>query len=218
MYAFKVVCRNIERNEKSEDMKIIGITGGVGSGKSAILDIFKQNYQSFVVQADLVAHELMMPGNISYIKIVDFFGKSILNEDDTINRKLLGEIVFSKKEKLEILNSFVHPEVKNRIKELIQEKKESKNCEFFLIEAALLLEDHYDEICDEIWYVYANHDVRVERLKASRGYTEEKIKNMMNNQLSEEEFRRRCNRTIDNSKSMEDTKEQIKNLLNTYFL
>ena len=69
----------------------------------------------------------MMPGNISYIKIVDFFGKNILNEDDTINRKLLGEIVFSKKEKLEILNSFVHPEVKNRIKELIQEKKESKN-------------------------------------------------------------------------------------------
>lgn len=197
-------------------MKIIGITGGVGSGKSAVLDIFKQDYQSFVVQADLVAHELMMPGKISYNRIVDFFGKDILNEDNTINRKLLGEIVFSRKEKLKVLNSFVHPEVKNWIKELIREKKENGSYNFFLIEAALLLEDHYDEICDEIWYVYAKRDVRIERLKTSRGYTEEKINDMMKNQLSEEEFRRRCNYTIDNSRSIGDTKEQIKNILNGF--
>ena len=197
-------------------MKIIGITGGVGSGKSAVLDILEQDYQSFVVQADLVAHELMLPGNVSYKKIVDFFGESILNEDKTINRKILGAIVFSQKEKLEVLNSFVHPEVKNRIKELIQEKKEKKNCDFFIIEAALLLEDHYDEICDEIWYVYATEEIRAERLKKSRGYSEEKIKNMINSQLPEEVFRKKCNRTIDNSGSIEETKEQIKKMMKEF--
>lgn len=199
-------------------MKIIGITGGVGSGKSAVLDILEQDYQSFVVQADLVAHELMLPGNVSYRKIVDFFGESILNEDTTINRKILGAIVFSQKEKLEVLNSFVHPEVKNRIKELIQEKKEKKNCDFFIIEAALLLEDHYDEICDEIWYVYAREEIRAERLKKSRGYSEEKIKNMINSQLPEEVFRKKCNRTIDNSGSIEETKEQIKKMMKDFMV
>lgn len=199
-------------------MKIIGITGGVGAGKSAVLDILKQDYQSFVVQADLVAHELMAPGNISYEKIVAFFGESILNENKTINRKRLGEIVFSQKEKLEILNSFVHPEVKNKIKELIREEEEKNRYDFFIIEAALLLEDHYEEICDEIWYIYAKKEIRKERLKQSRGYSEEKIQKMMDCQLSEDVFQSRCNRTIDNSGKIKDTREQIKKIVEYSFL
>ena len=199
-------------------MKIIGITGGVGSGKSAVLNILEQDYQSFVVQADLVAHELMSPGNISYKKIVDFLGEGILNEDKTINRKRLGEVVFSEKEKLEILNSFVHPEVKNKIKELILEMKEKNSCKFFVIEAALLLEDHYEEICDEIWYIFAKKEIRQERLKQSRGYSEEKIQKMMDCQLSEDVFRSRCNRTINNSGKIEDTREQIKKIVEYSFI
>lgn len=199
-------------------MKIIGITGGVGSGKSAVLDILEQDYQSFVVQADLVAHELMLPGNVSYKKIVNFFGEGILNEDRTINRKRLGEIVFSNQEKREILNSFVHPEVKNKIKEWIRDAEKKRIYDFFIIEAALLLEDHYEEICDEIWYIYAKKEIRKERLKKSRGYSEEKIQNMMNSQLPEDVFRSRCNRTIDNSGGIQDTKEQIKKIVEYSFI
>ena len=199
-------------------MKIIGITGGVGSGKSAVLNILEQDYQSFVVQADLVAHELMLPGNVSYKKIVNFFGESILNEDRTINRKRLGEVVFSNQEKRKILNSFVHPEVKNKIKEWIRDAKKKRIYDFFIIEAALLLEDHYEEICDEIWYIYAKKEIRKERLKKSRGYSEEKIQNMMNSQLPEDVFRSRCNRTIDNSGDIQDTKEQIKKIVEYSFI
>ena len=159
-------------------MKIIGITGGVGSGKSAVLNILEQDYQSFVVQADLVAHELMLPGNVSYKKIVDFFGESILNEDRTINRKRLGEIVFSNQEKREILNSFVHPEVKNRIKEIIEEMQRKKICKLFVVEAALLLEDHYEEICDEVWYIHVDADIRKKRLMYARGYSEKRVDNI----------------------------------------
>lgn len=194
-------------------MKVIGITGGVGSGKSAVLDFLKQEYGSFVVQADLVAHEVMKPGNSCYEKIVDFFGEGILNEDKGINRKRLGEIVFREEEKREVLNSFVHPEVKNRIKEQIKDEAKKKECKLFVIEAALLLEDHYEEICDEIWYIYARKEVRVERLILSRGYSEEKIKQMMDSQLPEEIFKSRCNRIIDNSETIEETKEQIKKIV-----
>ena len=203
---------------KGITMKIIGITGGVGSGKSAVLNILEQDYQSFVVQADLVAHELMLPGNVSYKKIVNFFGESILNEDRTINRKRLGEVVFSNQEKRKILNSFVHPEVKNKIKEWIRDAEKKRIYDFFIIEAALLLEDHYEQICDEIWYIYAKKEIRKERLKKSRGYSEEKIQNMMNSQLPEDVFRSRCNRTIDNSGDIQDTKEQIKKIVEYSFI
>ena len=92
-------------------MKIIGITGGVGSGKSEILNILKNDYQAKIIQSDHVAHELMVPGAKSYGAIVQAFGNEILNEDQTINRPILGEIVFHDETKLSLLNSITHKNV-----------------------------------------------------------------------------------------------------------
>ena len=116
-------------------MKIIGITGGVGSGKSEILNILKNDYQAKVIQSDHVAHELMVPGAKSYDAIVQAFGNEILNEDQTINRPILGEIVFHDETKLSLLNSITHKnvdeEILSRIDQFGKEEPEGRE-RFFL--------------------------------------------------------------------------------------
>ena len=191
---------------------ILGITGGVGCGKSAVLSILEKEYGAYVIQADLVAHELMMPGQASYLAIVKSFGESILAEDGSIDRKALGSIVFMDESKLLLLNSLTHPAVKEEIRKRI----EGSTNPFIVIEAALLLEDHYDEICNEIWYIYADRETRFQRLEASRGYTRQKSQSMMDNQMSEEELRRRCQAVIDNSGTLEETQVQLDKLLQIF--
>ena len=189
-------------------MRIIGITGGVGSGKSRVLSFLEEKYNAIICQADHVAWKLQEPGQRSYLEIVEYFGKTILNDDQTINRGALGQIVFNNVAKLQKLNEITHPAVKDYIKEQILIEKE-KGSELFIIEAALLLEDHYEEICDEIWYIFAREEVRRERLKESRNYTDEKIDSMIAKQQTESYFRKHCQLTIDNSGNFEDTCIQI---------
>lgn len=189
-------------------MRIIGITGGVGSGKSRVLSFLEERYNSVICQADQVAWKLQEPGQKSYLGIVDYFGESILNDDKTINRGALGQIVFHDELKLQKLNEITHPAVKKYIKEQISLEEEIGS-QLFIIEAALLLEDNYDEICDEIWYIFAREEVRRERLKESRNYTDEKINSMIATQQTESYFRKHCQLTIDNSGDFEDTCIQI---------
>jgi dephospho-CoA kinase len=188
--------------------KILGITGGVGCGKSTVLDFLEQEYQAQVIQADLVARQLMEPGQAVFQKVVEQFGEDILT-DGQINRPLLGQIVFQNEEKRILLNSLTHPAVKEEILRQIQESK----AHLVVIEAALLLEDHYDAICDEIWYIYASEPVRMERLMASRGYTKERCLDMFRSQLPENRFRSQCQRVIDNNGDMEKTRKQIRDAL-----
>lgn len=188
---------------------ILGITGGVGCGKSAVLAILNQEYGACVIQADLVAHELMEPGQESYRDIVAAFGTGILASDGRIDRKVLGSLVFGDDKKRQTLNSLTHPAVKREIRRRIADSKNP----FVVIEAALLLEDHYNEICDEIWYIYAEREVRFARLTQSRGYTREKSQSMMDSQMSETELRERCQAVVDNSGSLTETGYQLKALL-----
>ncbi len=196
-------------------MKIIGITGGVGSGKSEVLNILKNDYNAHIIIADLVAHKLFEKGNISYNLIVDYFGERILNEEKIIDRKKLANIVFNDKLELEKLNSFVHPYVKEYIKKEIKEIRLKGQKSLIVIEAALLIEDGYKNICDELWYVYVSEENRFKRLKESRGYTDEKILAILKNQLSDLEFRKNCSFTIDNDGDITDTKECLKLAMNS---
>ena len=111
-------------------MKIIGITGGVGSGKSEILNILENDYHAKIIQSDHVAHELMAPGARSYDAIIQSFGNGILNEDKTINRPVLGKIVFHDEEKLSLLNSITHKNVDEEILSRIrsEERRVGKEC------------------------------------------------------------------------------------------
>lgn len=194
-------------------MKIIGITGGIGAGKSTILSILKQEYQAHVLEADQAAHLLMQPGQSAYKRIVTAFTTDILDADGTIQRGKMAELVFQNPSKLEQLNQIVHPEVKRYIWGEIETCRSGGETQIFVIEAALLIEDGYTEICDELWYVYAPEELRIQRLMESRGYSREKCENIMKNQSSDGFYRRHCNRVIRNDASYKDIKKQVEELL-----
>lgn len=196
-------------------MRTIGITGGVGSGKSTVLDFLKEKFHAVICEADKVAHELQRPGEVCYQEIVGEFGNEILSENREIDRRKLGDIVFSDSRRLCKLNEIVHPRVKEYIRAR-KEEEENKDTALFVVEAALLIEDHYEEICDELWYIHTPDDVRRIRLKQSRGYTDKKIDGIMKNQKSEEQFRNACDVIIENGEDFKETCIQIKEALESY--
>ncbi len=193
-------------------MKVIGITGGVGTGKSEVLNYLERKYDAVICQADIVARNLEKKNTICYRQIVERFSGDILQENGRIDRERLAKIVFSNEEERKALNAIVHPAVKKRILGLIKEQ-EKKGTKLFVLEAALLLEDHYDEVCDEIWYIYAEDAVRRKRLKLSRGYGEERIDGIFRSQKSRDEFLDKCDRAVDNSRSFDDTCMQLDSIM-----
>ena len=193
-------------------MKIIGITGGVGSGKSKVLSYMEERFQAVICQTDHVAWDLQKPGQSCYKQIVQVFGNDILNEDQTINRAKLGQLVFADANKLQQLNKIMHPAVKSFVLEWI-DQEEQRGTTYFVIESALLLEDNYQEFCHELWYIHADVDIRKQRLKENRQYDDEKIISIMSTQLSEEDFRVNCQVVIDNSRDFEHTRQQIEQIM-----
>lgn len=190
-------------------MKIIGITGGVGSGKSALLSYIKEKYNCRVILADEVAHQVKEPGEPCYEELVRLLSPDILNEDLSINKGSMAARIFGSKELLKKVNDIIHPAVKTFILNEIARTRAEGEKDFLFLEAALLIEEGYLEIVDEMWYIYAGEQVRRRRLKKTRGYSDEKIDAIFRSQLKEEEFRRRCALVIDNSESLERACRQI---------
>lgn len=190
-------------------MIVIGITGGVGSGKSALLAYIKENYNCRILLADEAAHKVKEPGQPCYGKLVELLPEDVFNEDGSINKDRMASEIFGSEKLLEEVNKIIHPAVKAYIQEEIASEREKNRIQFFFVEAALLIEDGYLNIVDEMWYVYAQEDVRRQRLLNSRGYTEEKIQAIMDSQLTEEEFRKNCRTVIDNSGGFEEACRQI---------
>lgn len=191
-------------------MKFIGITGGVGAGKSEILSYLSKKTGVRVMLADEIAHELMEVGTDCYKCLRQTFNdEDIWNSDGSFNREKLAKVIFSDKIKRDIMNSIVHPAVKEYVIRQQEYEKERGELSLLVLEAALLIEEHYDKICDELWYIYTSEENRRDRLKASRGYSDEKIDNIFKSQLSEEEYRKYCAVVIDNNGSVEAAFEQI---------
>ena len=188
-------------------MKVLGITGGVGYGKSEVLNYLREAYGAVVCQMDETAKRLQEKGTGCFRKIAEAFGPEIIGADGELDRKKLGARVFSDPEQLRLLNSIVHPEVLRSVSADIRKHTE-EGTPLYVVEAALL-PDVGGELCDEIWYIYASEEVRRERLKASRHYSDEKITDMIASQPSEETFRRACTAVIDNSGPFENTERQI---------
>lgn len=197
-------------------MIVIGITGGVGCGKSEVLRYLKEKYQAQVLLADEVANELKEPGMPCYQPVVDCLGAEILDADGRIDKGKMAQVIFSDKEKLRQINEIIHPAVRRYIEQEIERQRKIKMFGFFFLEAALLIEEHYDQLLDEMWYVYATEEVRRTRLMQSRGYSQEKTTSIINKQLTEQQFRQHCSFVLDNSGDFEDTKKQIDEKMGVY--
>ena len=192
---------------------IIGITGGVGAGKSTVLDYIEKNYNARVIYSDIVANDIKKKGYPAYDELVRILGEDVLGPDAEIDKKKMAQAIFNDENLLSKVNNILHPAVNTFIINILDNEREKGELDFVFVEAALLIENGYKRFVDELWYVYADEDTRRDRLKASRGYSDEKIDQIFSSQLDEKTFRENADFVVDNSSSIEDAARQIDNKL-----
>lgn len=190
-------------------MWFIGITGGIGAGKSEILGYIRTHYSCEIYLADQVAHLVKQPGTEAYGKLLDLLGQDVADDSGQIVKERMADKIFADPELLTKVNAVIHPAVREYLLGRLDAARLSGETELFFVEAALLIETGYRSLVDEMWYVYADREVRRERLERSRGYSREKISRIMDAQLSEERFRENCDFVIDNSGDFQESCRQI---------
>lgn len=198
-------------------MKVIALTGGIGSGKSYVAGIIEHFFPILHVSTDDLAKEQMKKGGISYDGVVEHFSRygNLLTAEGELDRKRLSELVFEDERLLAELDSITHPNVLRELENIIAREKEREEYVAVLIESALVFESGIDSMCDEVWCVTAPVEVRKERLRSTRGYSDEKISSILDDQLADEEFISRSDRVIlnDGVKSAEQLVEEINDIL-----
>lgn len=190
-------------------MRFIGITGGVGSGKSEILGYIGKHYKCEIYLADEAAHLVKQPGTKAYETLLALLGRDIAGADGQIDKGVMADRIFADPDLLEQVNGIIHPAVKEFLLEKLDAARKAGQTDFFFVEAALLIEGGYLALVDEMWYIYADEQVRRRRLKEKRGYSDEKITAIFRSQLKEEEYRRHCKLVINNSESLESACREI---------
>lgn len=191
--------------------KIIGITGGIASGKSTVTDFLrKQGYQ--VVDADQVVHELQKPGEKLFQVLLSEFGSDIIQTNGFLDRKKLGQIVFADATLLTKINQLqgeiIREELAMRCRKLAQKE------ELFFMDIPLLFEQGYEDWFDEIWFIDVQEETQIERLQQRNDLSVDEAKKRIASQLSSQEKRQRADMIIDNNGKIEDTLQQVAILLN----
>ena len=191
---------------------VIGLTGGIASGKSTVSAKLKE-LGAAVIDADLLARDVVRKGEIAYNKIVQCFGEDILLPGGDIDRKKLGNIVFSDKEKLELLNSITHPEIINRMKERIQELK-AEGAKVIVVDAAILIEMGLHKYVDSVWVLSVDRETQLKRLAERDKYDYREAENRINSQFTNEVRKKYADVVIDNSKPIEEVEKRLEELWN----
>ncbi|MBQ8348781.1 MAG: dephospho-CoA kinase [Ruminococcus sp.] len=184
---------------------VVGLTGQTGAGKSTVSKVFAANGYS-VINADMVAREVVEKGSRCLEEIEDFFGNEIINPDKTLNRKALAAIVFSDKAKLETLNSIIYPYITGAILKRIREYEE-RGEKFILLDAPTLFESRADDFCEIIISVLADADIREKRIISRDDLTREQARKRMNSQLEEEFFTTHSDYIIHNNGHIDTVNE-----------
>ena len=191
-------------------MKVIGLTGGIGSGKSTVSQLLAE-FGAVIIDADRVGHEAYQPGTETWQALVDAFGEQILAYDKNIDRKQLGSIVFKDPESLKKLNGIVHPRMYEMMKGRIEGYRQDGQ-KVVVLDAAILLEAGWDTLVDEIWVTVASEDVVIERAVKRTGLPEEQIRSRIRSQLSNEERIKHAGAVIYNDGDLQELKEKVKEL------
>lgn len=186
------------------EMITIGVTGGVGAGKSEILRYLGNNYNCRILMSDNAAKELELPGGALYEPLKELLTQkegqgSLLQENGEFDKQEMARRIFADPLLLQKVNELVHPAVNRYILDEIVREAENGEKEFFILESALLIENGYDRILDSMWYIYCEESARAQRLRGSRGYSDEKIRSIIKRQVSDEVFRSHCDTVIDNT-------------------
>lgn len=193
-------------------MLTIGLTGGIGSGKSEVAGMFDQLGVP-VIDADVIAHQLVEPGTEALSEIAAAFGETILTSAGTLDRARLAEIVFNRPDMKQQLEIIIHPRVREQIKAF---KEAHKNEPYIIVVIPLLLESGQRDLVDRVLVVNAAETVRIQRVLARDGRREEQIRSIMRNQADDAQRRAAANDSIDNSGSLDDLMISVRKLHQQY--
>lgn len=195
-------------------MKVIGLTGGTGSGKSVVSKTLAAA-GAVIVDADKIAHDIILKGEPAYHEIIAYYGTGILDTEGNIIRKKLGEIVFHDSEKLAFLNQCTHKYIVAEVNRQIAAAKAENAARAVILDAPLLLEAKLETVCDLVWVVYADPEVRAKRVMDRDGITYDLAKARIANQKSWEEYKQAADAVIDNSKDLPFLEAQLEEMLKT---
>lgn len=188
-------------------MYLIGLTGGIASGKSAVSRLLSE-WGAPIIDADVIARRIVTPHQPAWRQIVSIFGEQILCPDGTINRRQLGDIIFNDAEKRKKLNEITHPEIWNQIAAAVK-RAEAAERGIVVLDIPLLLETNWNNRVDEIWVVYVDRQTQIQRLMNRDHLTWSQAEARITSQLSLEEKKQYADIVIDNSGSFESTREQV---------
>ncbi len=191
-------------------MKIIGLTGGIASGKSTISDMLR-GLGAEVVDVDLVGRAVVRQGCPAYNKIIENFGSSVLMPDGEINRKKLGNIVFSAPEKLQLLNQITHPAIIEQVNHMI-ESYQQQNKKAVVVDAAILIEMGLYRYVDNVWLVMVDRETQLSRVMERDRLSKQDAENRIKAQMSNEERKAYADVVIDNSQPIDTVKNVVKEL------
>jgi dephospho-CoA kinase len=190
--------------------RVIGLTGGIGSGKSTV-SRYLSDLGAAIIDADKLGHEVYLPNTESWRDLVKTFGKEILTPADKIDRKKLGTIVFNNPEKLQQLNAIVHPRMFAIAKQRIEDNRR-KGTQVVILDAPILFETNWTPLVEEVWVVVANEANVIKRAVARSGLTEEQVRSRIRSQMSNEERIRRAQAVIHNDGTAEDLRKKTNEL------
>lgn len=188
-------------------MKVIGLTGGIGSGKSTVSQVLAE-MGAMVIDVDTVGHQAYQPGTETWKDVVAAFGEGVVATDGSIDRKKLGAIVFGEAGALERLNRIVHPRMYDMMAEQIEEYRR-QGVKVVVLDAAILIEANWTPLVDEVWLTVASESTVVQRVKDRTGLPEEQIRSRIRSQLSNEERKKHASVVINNDGSLDELRAKV---------
>lgn len=196
-------------NTQDKSSLVIFVCGGVGSGKSALLNLFKEEYHAKVLETDQIAHELLRIGQKGYTAYIDLLGESIVGENGELDRSKIADKIFSDLDLLQKINSILHPLVWNAVKDAVLEfRKESG---ILVVESALLPDaSEFADLLDVRIYLHTEDSVRISRLQKERGYSKHKIEAIMKSQPDFKEYMAYCDLCMENSNDVKALREALR--------
>lgn len=193
-------------------MKVIGLTGGIGSGKSLASEYLKGKGCG-IIDADIISRDIVKKGEPVLKELVDFFGKSILNEDETLNRKKLADLVFHDVKKREVLDEIMHKNIHKVVRAKVWDYGQSGKYPVTFIDAPLLFETGLHEDCEAVWLIVADQETRIQRVCKRDGLTEDEVRARINNQMDDKEKKKMTDIVIDNTGTEEQLFARLDELL-----